>query len=367
MIIRDIDTDAAAAHEMVQSFDGMEGLPVAAPAAARRLSAEAFVRSVYPGVLVAVTIALAADWLAGHYKAPVMLFALLFGMTFHFLHEEGRCIAGIEFASKAVLRTGVALLGARITAQQIVALGPVPIAMVVAGVTTTLLMGLLLARVLGLSRAFGALSGGSVGVCGASAALAIASVLPKTKESERDVILAVVVVTGLSTIAMILYPMLVTAIGLDHLRAGLFLGGTIHDVAQVVGAGYIISQQTGDVATYVKLLRVAMLLPVVASIAFVIARANKGVGAGRARVPIPTFLFGFAAMVALNSLGFLPKPAVAAAGEVSRWCLVVAIAALGMKTSFKSLIAAGWRPVAVMVLETLWIAGLVLGVVEVFT
>jgi uncharacterized integral membrane protein (TIGR00698 family) len=364
-MIRDIDTDAAAAHEMFQSFDGMEGLPTAGPLRRRPFNAEAFARSVYPGVLVAITIGLAADWLAGHYKAPVMLFALLFGMTFHFLHEEGRCIAGIEFASKAILRTGVALLGARITAQQIVALGPVPIAMVVAGVTTTLLVGLLLARLLGLSRAFGALSGGSVGICGASAALAIASVLPKTKESERDVILAVVVVTGLSTIAMIFYPMLVTAIGLDHQRAGLFLGGTIHDVAQVVGAGYMISQQTGDVATYVKLLRVAMLLPVVASIAFAIARS--GVGAGRARVPIPTFLFGFAALVALNSLGVLPKPAVAAAGEVSRWCLVVAIAALGMKTSFKSLIAAGWRPVAVMVLETLWIGGLVLAVVEGFT
>ncbi len=366
-MIRDIDTDAAAAHEMFQSMDGMEGVPIAAAPARPRFDVQTFVRRVYPGVLVALTIGLAADWLAGHYKAPVMLFALLFGMTFHFLHEEGRCIPGIEFASKAVLRTGVALLGARITAQQIAALGPVPIAMVVVAVTSTLLMGLLLARLLGLSRAFGALSGGSVGICGASAALAIASVLPKTKESERDVILAVVVVTGLSTIAMILYPMLVTAIGLDHMRAGLFLGGTIHDVAQVVGAGYIISQQTGDVATYVKLLRVAMLLPVVFSIAFVITRAGAGGGAGQARVPIPTFLFGFAALVALNSLGFLPKPAVAAAGEVSRWCLVVAIAALGMKTSFKSLIAAGWRPVAAMVLETLWIGGLVLAVVERFT
>jgi uncharacterized membrane protein YadS len=165
MVNRDIDTDAAAAHEMFQSFDFMEGLPVTAPAAPARLSPQAFVQRVYPGVLVALTIALAADWLAGHY-----------GMTFHFLHEEGRCIPGIEFASKAILRTGVALLGARITVEQIVALGPVPIAMVVAGVTTTILMGLLLARVLGLSRSFGVLSGGSVGICGASAALAIASV-----------------------------------------------------------------------------------------------------------------------------------------------------------------------------------------------
>jgi uncharacterized integral membrane protein (TIGR00698 family) len=365
MVIRDIDTDAAAAHEMFQSFEGMEGLPVSEPAQRRRLSVEAFVRSVYPGLLVAVTIALAADWLAGHYKAPVMLFALLFGMTFHFLHEEGRCVAGIEFASKAVLRTGVALLGARITVEQIIALGPVPIAMVVAGVSSTVLMGLLLARVLGLSRSFGVLSGGAVGICGASAALAIASVLPKTRESERDVILAVVVVTTLSTIAMILYPMLVPVIGLDHQRAGLFLGGTIHDVAQVVGAGYMISQKTGDIATYVKLLRVAMLLPVVATIALVLSRGRAG--RSGAKVPVPWFLFGFAALVALNSLGLLPKPAIDGAGEVSRWCLVVAIAALGMKTTFKSLIAAGWRPVGAMVAETLWIGGLVLAVVELAT
>ncbi|HEY3947702.1 YeiH family protein [Phenylobacterium sp.] len=362
MIIRDIDTDADAAHEMFQSFEGMEGLPSAAPPVRKQLSIETFLRSVYPGVLVAITIGLAADWLSGHYKAPVMLFALLFGMTFHFLHEEGRCIPGIEFASKAVLRTGVALLGARITVEQIRDLGPVPIAMVVAGVTTTVLMGLLLSRLFGLSRSFGVLSGGSVGICGASAALAIASVLPKTKESERDVILAVVVVTGLSTIAMILYPMFVTAIGLDNQRAGLFLGGTIHDVAQVVGAGYTISQKTGDIATYVKLLRVAMLLPVVGTIALVLARS--GASGGKAKVPLPWFLFAFAALVAINSLGVLPKPVTDAANDVSRWCLVVAIAALGMKTSFKSLIAAGWRPVVTMVLETAWIAGLVLSVVE---
>src|SRR6202012_1930869 len=185
--------------------------------------------------------------------------------------------------------------GARITVEQIIALGPVPIAMVVAAVISTILMGLLLARLFGLSRSFGTLSGGSVGICGASAALAIASVLPKTKESERDVILTVVVVTGLSTIAMILYPMFVTAIGMDNEHAGLFLGGTIHDVAQVVGAGYTISQKTGDVATYVKLLRVAMLLPVVGTIALILARS--GASGGKAKVPLPWFLFAFAALV----------------------------------------------------------------------
>jgi uncharacterized integral membrane protein (TIGR00698 family) len=365
----DIDTDEAAAHRMFRSFDGMEGLPEVAAPPRGRIPGQALLRKIYAGVLAAATIALAASWLAQHYAAPVMLFALLFGMAFHFLHEEGRCVAGIEFSSKAILRTGVALLGARITVEQMLALGAVPIVMVIAGVASTILVGFLVSRALGLSRAFGVLSGGAVGICGASAALAIASVLPKTKESERDVILAVVVVTALSTLAMIFYPMLVTVIGFDHQRAGLFLGGTIHDVAQVVGAGYMISQKTGDVATYVKLLRVAMLLPVVFAIALVVARGRSRLGGAAvgARAPFPLFLLAFAGLVAVSSLGVLSKPVVDAATEISRWCLVTAIAALGMKTSFKDLAAAGWRPVALMAGETAWIAGLVLLVVTVFT
>jgi len=361
---RDLETDAQAARELFHSFDAMEGLPsLVPPPKAPPATGLAFVRKVYPGLLVAATIALASTWLSQHYTAPVMLFALLFGMAFHFLHEEGACIAGIEFSSKAVLRLGVALLGAKITAAQILGLGVMPIATVVVAVCTTLGVGVLAARALGQSRSFGILSGGSVGICGASAALAIASVLPRNAESERDTILTVVLVTALSTLAMITYPLIATGVGLDHVRAGIFLGGTIHDVAQVVGAGYTISPQTGDIATYVKLLRVTMLLPVVFTLALFTAR---GVGQAGPRPPVPLFLLGFAALVAINSFGLLAKPVVDMASDVSRWCLVTAIAALGMKTSFKALIEVGWRPVAVMVVETAWIGALVMTAVLVF-
>ena len=357
----DLQTDTQAAHGLFLSLDAMEGLPsVAAPAATPGLG---FIRAVYPGFLAAATIALASTWLSTHYTAPVMLFALLFGMAFHFLHEEGRCVRGIEFSSKAVLRLGVALLGAKITAAQILGLGVMPIATVVVAVITTIGVGALAARILGQSRSFGILSGGAVGICGASAALAIASVLPRGPDSERDTILTVVLVTALSTLAMITYPLIAEGIGLDHVRAGIFLGGTIHDVAQVVGAGYTISPQTGDIATYVKLLRVTMLLPVVFTLALFTAR---GAGAAGPKAPIPLFLIGFAALVAVNSFGLLSKPVVEAMSTVSRWCLVTAIAALGMKTSFKALIEVGWRPVAVMVAETAWIGGLVMGAVLVF-
>ncbi|MBV8103828.1 MAG: putative sulfate exporter family transporter [Hyphomicrobiales bacterium] len=320
------------------------------------------IHAVYPGMLVAGTIALASTWLAQHYTAPVMLFALLFGMAFHFLHEGGRCVAGIEFASRSVLRAGVALLGVRITLGQIATLGVVPVAIVIVGVATTILFGLLLARRLGLAPMFGVLSGGAVAICGASAALAIASVLPRSENRERDTILTVVSVTALSTLAMILYPVFATSIGLDHRHAGVFLGGTIHDVAQVVGAGYMISPETGDIATYVKLLRVAMLLPAV----FVISLAAARSGGGRPRPALPLFLIGFALLVLANSFGLLPRAAIDFANDVSRWCLVAAIAALGMKTSFKDLFEAGLRPVGLMVAETVWIGMLVLISVKTF-
>lgn len=348
------------------SFDSMEGIAAieasAPPPFIQSLPRSKLIHAIYPGILVAGTIALASSWLAQHYGAPVMLFALLFGMAFHFLHEEGRCVAGIEFSSRTVLRVGVALLGVKITLTQIAGLGVLPVATVIAGVASTILLGLTLARRLGLRPVFGVLSGGAVAICGASAALAIASVLPRHEDSERDTILTVVSITALSTLAMILYPIFATSIGLDHVRAGIFIGGTIHDVAQVVGAGYMISPETGDIATYVKLLRVATLLPVVFIISVVLART----GAQRTGAPLtlPGFLIAFAILVVFNSLGLIPHFLIDLANDVSRWCLVTAIAALGMKTSFKELFAVGWRPIGLMLSETLWIAVLVFASVK---
>ncbi|MFN9164063.1 MAG: YeiH family protein [Alphaproteobacteria bacterium] len=352
--------------EKLEYLDSMEGIvraePTPPPAGLRWLPRADVVHAVYPGVLVALVIGLASTFLSDHYGAPVMLFALLIGMAFHFLHEEGRCVAGIEFASRNILRLGVALLGARITFDQIAQLGTGPVLMVVCGVATTIGIGVLLAPVLRQSRVFGVLSGGAVAICGVAAALAIASVLPRNNSNERDTILTVVSVTALSTIAMIAYPMIVGALGFDAEHAGLFLGGTIHDVAQVVGAGYMISPEAGDVATYVKMLRVAMLLPVVVVLLFLFSERST-LGDRKGPPLVPTFLAGFVLLVCLNSLGLVPAPVASAMNDVSRWCLVTAIAALGMKTSFRKLAAVGWRPVALMVAETAWIALVVLAAV----
>lgn len=313
-----------------------------------------------PGVLTAVTIALAASFLAERYEGPQLLFALLFGMAFNFAADGPRVKVGIDFASKKILRFGVALLGARIGLEQIAALGAAPAAIVVAAVVGTILCGWLLSRLLRRPAADGLLTGGAVAICGASAALAISAVLPQGKDHQRFTLLTVVGVTTLSTVAMVLYPLVAESLGLDARGAAIFLGGSIHDVAQVVGAGFMISPEVGDGATLVKLLRVALLVPVVLVFAQLFRKA--GGGDGGARPPLlPGFLVAFIALVALNSFGVVPGPMAAWLGELSRWCLVVAIAALGVKTSFRQLAELGWQPVVMIVGETLFIAMVVLG------
>lgn len=318
-------------------------------------------RRALPGLLAAATVAMAATFLSEHYGGPVMLFALLLGIAFQFLSQEGRCAHGIEMASKNVLQIGVALLGARITADQIASLGLGPLIGVIAGVVLTVVVGGVAGKAMGLGSRLGVLTGGAVAICGASAALAIASVLPKVDQSERDTIFTVIAVTALSTIAMIVYPIIVALLQLDEVPAGFFLGGTIHDVAQVVGAGYSVSEQAGIFATFTKLLRVAMLLPVVFTLSY-LYRQRAETGQQRS-VPFQGFLFAFAALVAVNSLGVIPEPVRLAMVDISSWCLVIAISALGMKTSLQSLAQVGIRPVALMVAQTVFLALLILGLI----
>jgi len=317
-------------------------------------------RRLAPGLIIAGLVALSASWLSEHYHAPVMLFALLLGIAVNFLSQDPRCRPGIEFASKTVLRLGVALLGMRITFGQVESLGVGPLLLTAAAVALTILFGWLLARYTRLGEAFGVLTGGAVAICGASAALAIAAVLPKSPTHERDTVMTVVAVTTLSTIAMVLYPLVAHAIGLDAHASGIFLGATIHDVAQVVGAGYSVSTEAGDTATIVKLFRVALLLPVVLLVSLRF-RASAGMDAGGVRPPLlPMFLVAFAVLVAVNSSGYVPAAVAGVVQAASGWCLVTAIAALGTKTSLGDLAKVGWKPIAVMVGETLFVGLLVL-------
>lgn len=325
-------------------------------------------RSLLPGFIVCIVIALAASFISEHYGGPKFLYALLLGVTLHFLSEHPRCAAGIEMSARKLVRIGVALLGARIAFSDIADLGYSGVAALAGTVAFSIGFGMLLARALGLPSMFGLLSGGGTGICGISATLAISSTLPQSRENEHYTLLTAIGVACFSTAAMVLYPLLATALGLDATEAGMFLGGSIHDVAQVVGAGFTISPATGDAATLAKMFRVAMLVPVVIVLA-VVFRGAQRVAAGEegrvgARQPLlPFFLVAFAALVLVNSMGWIPRAVTDIAATLSNWCLVVSIAALGVKTSFEKLAALGWRPIALLAGEAAFVALYMLAVV----
>lgn len=303
----------------------------------------------FGGLMLAAVIAAAATFLSNHYGAPVMLFALLIGMAFHFMSEEKKCAEGINFASKTLLRFGVGLLGLRLSIIEIESVGLVPSLAVVGFVLATLGCGAALSFLLGRRMAFGLLAGGSVAICGASAALAITSVLPPRADREQDALFVVIAVTALSTIAMIAYPVLFNAIGMNEIESGFLIGATIHDVAQVVGAGYSISDDAGVIATFVKMLRVA-LLPVVLLTVMLSFR-----GAQSQRLHLPWFLVMFVALAVLTNTGILPDLFVTIMGDLSRWCLVIAISALGVKTSLATIVKVKPSYGAILVAETLFL------------
>ncbi|MBD3766309.1 MAG: putative sulfate exporter family transporter [Rhodobacterales bacterium] len=310
-------------------------------------------RLLLPGIAVALTVAAASTFLSDHHGGPVMLFALLIGMSLHFLSRDAVCAPGLDFTSKRLLRWGIALLGARITLDQIASLGARPIVIVLVCLAATIGAGLLLARLTGRDWAFGVLTGGAVAICGASAALAISAVLPRAEGREQHTLFTVVAVTSLSTVAMILYPPVFAALGFAEAEIGILLGATIHDVAQVVGAGYAVSDLAGDTATYVKLLRVAMLPVVVVVLALIALRNRRQDGAP---VPWPLFTLAFLAILLANSLGLLPPALAGLMLDVSRWLLVAAIAALGIKTSLQALFTLGPANPAIVLAETLFLA-----------
>jgi uncharacterized integral membrane protein (TIGR00698 family) len=314
-------------------------------------------QSIFPGFLIASLIALAGQFISDHYGAPAMLMALLFGIALNFLSEEGRCVAGINFSARMVLRFGVVLLGMRINLDMAAQLGSDVIILVIASLCLTIGFGLLVARIFGHGPRFAFLSAGSVAICGASAAMAISAILPRDARSEERLVFTVVGVTILSTIAMIVYPIITSLLGLHGEMAGVFLGATIHDVAQVVGAGFTISERTGEVATIVKLIRVAMLAPVVLIATVVIRNLNvDSRNIGSAPPIIPGFILVFVILVALNSLHLFPTALVDMSTSLSRWALLTAIAGVGLKTSLREVLKVGGPAIALLVVETTFIA-----------
>jgi uncharacterized integral membrane protein (TIGR00698 family) len=306
-------------------------------------------RDYWPGLAVVIAGTLAAGFISDHYGAPLTLMALLIGLSLNFLSADARLSPGLGFASRALLRWGIVLVGLRVTFGQVAALGPVALLCVVVIVAATFACGVAVARRQGYDAAFGALAGGAVAICGASAAMALATTLGERRVSQAQLTLVLVGISALSALAMVAYPLLAHLLALNDLQAGFLLGASIHDVAQALGAGYSFSDDAGQIAAIVKLTRVALLAPALAIVALFLPRGSAGVGG----FGIPWFVAGFFVVAGINSLGVVPAVATGAAERVAAALLAAAVTATAIRSPLPQLLAAGPRPMVVLVLATL--------------
>jgi len=301
-----------------------------------------------PGLAIVAAGTLAAGFLSDHYGVPLTLMALLIGLALNFLSADVRLTPGLAFASRSLLRWGIVLVGVRITLGQIVALGPVALLCVLAIVALTIGAGILAARRFGFDNAFGALAGGAVAICGASAAMALATTLGEKRISQAQLTLVLVGISAMSAAAMMLYPLVAHALHMTDLKAGFMLGAAIHDVAQALGAGYSYSEGAGQIAAIVKLTRVALLAPVLAVVAMFL---GKDGGAAR-KIGLPWFVIGFFVLAGINSTGIIPPILAMGAEKTAAGLLAAAVTATAIRSPLSQLLEAGPRPLLVILAAT---------------
>ena len=310
-------------------------------------------RDYLPGILVTAIAALAAAWLADHYAAPIVLMGLLIGLALSFLSQDKRTHAGLDLMSQTALRIGIVLVGARITAGQLAELGPLPFALLVLIMLAVIVITVAAAPLFRQDKQAALLAGGATAICGASAALALYSLIGDKRIDQARFTLTLVGITVASALAMTLYPVLAAQLGLTDAQAGFLIGASVHDVAQAIGGGFSFSQPAGEVATIVKLTRVALLAPMLMLVALWLGRGGEAGAKTRIPFRLPWFIIGFLGLAAINSLVAIPQPAKDAAATAAQALLLLAIVATAMKARLHLLLDQGWRSFAPIIVATL--------------
>ncbi len=318
-------------------------------------------RDYLPGLTVAGLATLAAASLSDRYGAPLTLMALLIGLALNFLSADRRLTPGLTLAARELLRWAIVLVGARITFTQIAALGPEALGMVVFTVAATIGAGVLAARALGFSSAYGVLSGGAVAICGGSAAMALSATLGERRVRQSELTLVLVGISSASSLAMVLYPAAAHALHFNDAQAGFFLGGSVHDVAQTLGAGYAFSPGAGETATIVKLARVALLAPVLGIIALMFPAQMEITGAKTKITAVPWFVVGFFAVAGVNSIGIIPTQVSHFAAESAAAMLAISVAATAIRSPLAEIMKTGPKPLLAIILASATSFALALG------
>ncbi len=314
-----------------------------------------------PGLLLAALLALAAVWLADlpwikrTFHVSALLLVILLGMAWRSLAPvPAGAMPGVRLAQRPILRWAVAGLGLRLSLPELWKIGAPALGVVTISTTAALLFGWWVARRLGVGEKLGLLLGVGGAICGASAVVAADSVVQGEK---RDAALALGIITLLGTIGIVLYPMLHGPLGLSDFVYGVWDGASLHEMAQVVAAGFGVSDEAARVATVVKLARICLLAPVVLYLSWSLRHAHRAAGVAKV-APVPWFLVLFVGFALVNSTGVVPPAWLERARTGDLWLLCVGMAGVGLQTGFADLRAAGLKPIAAGALQWAFLAAL---------
>jgi uncharacterized integral membrane protein (TIGR00698 family) len=324
---------------------------------------------IWPGLLLTAAIAgagFALRAIPGLGLFSPMILSIVAGIVIHnAIGTPLRAKAGVLFSLRRILRAAIILLGLRLTAQQVIEVGATGIAVILLALTGTFLFTTWLGRLIGVDRKLTQLIAAGTSICGASAVIETNTV---TRAQDEDVAYAVACVTVFGSLAMFAYPLLPALLHLDPHEFGLWSGSSIHEIAQVVAAGFQDGKEAGQFATIAKLSRVMMLAPTVILLGLAAARRSRRQGHGRtedrSRPPLPWFVLGFIAFAGLNSLVTIPAEARSAIVQLTTFLLSMALAAMGLETDIAKLKAKGIRPFLLGLSAFVFIAGFSLMLVK---
>lgn len=249
----------------------------------------------------------------------------------------------LAFCQQKLLRLGIILFGFNLSFQQIASVGYQAILLDMAVIVIVLSLGIFVGiRLFKLSREIAVLTSVGSAICGAAAIMATEPVM---RARERDVTVAVATVVLFGTLAMFSYPVIYNFADMDPSLFGIYIGSTVHEVAQAVAAGQSIGGEAMQNAVVTKLIRVMLLAPVVIALGSLLFREVAG-PSQRRPIPVPWFVFGFIATAAFNSVVTLPALALGGLQLASQLSLAIAMAALGIKTRWVTIRRAGTKPLA---------------------
>lgn len=320
--------------------------------------ADATIRRI-PGLVLAVVVALSALAIRdafGSASLNVMMIAFILGIALvSLVGMPETAVEGVQFASKGLLRVGVALLGLQLTVPELVNLGSTTLLLVLSISSATFLFTISIRKLIRVDRKLAELLAAGTSICGAAAIIATNAV---TKAEDRDVGYAITCISLFGTISMIAFPLLAGPLHFDPRSYGVWVGTSVHEVAQVVAASAQVDQISEEVAIAVKLARVALLAPLILTLGILELRTGLVRYGERAARPalLPWFLVAFILLVIVNSTVPHPPSLNGLANKLAGSILTVSLAAIGLGTKFSDIRSRGLRPIVLCATASCFIA-----------